>query len=417
MRKIVSSCRRRTWVAAVLLSISAVGCNGGGAVAPVVMAVTPVKNATEVVTYNTVITATFNEPISAITGGASFTVTCAAPCVSPTGTVALDATNTIATFRLKASTGLAAQTLYTATITGATGSGSGLALASPYVCRFTTGAAPPAPTVTAVDPLDNAIGVPINDSIDVTFSEAMAPITGTASFTVSCAAPCVSPTGAVALDTAQTIPTFTLGAGKTLTASTLYTATITGAISLTSGVALASPYVWHFTTGATADTTRPTVLLTEPATTIPGPTPGVAANSAVIAAFSEDMAPATFNASSFTVTCAAPCVSPTGTVTYDTTARTAVFTPATALTVGATYTATITTLATDLARNALAANYLWTFTTVAAGAPSHLTVVSTNPTSGALGVCPGASVNATFAVSKGLRMDPSRVNGTTFTLT
>jgi hypothetical protein len=168
------------------------------------------------------------------------------------------------------------------------------------------------------------------------------------------------------------------------------------------------------------------VLLTDPATTIPGPTPGVPANSAVTAAFSEDMAAATINGTSFTLSCVAPCVSPTGTVTYDTAGKTAVFTPSAALTVGATYTATITTGATDLAGNALAgnqaplpaaSNYVWTFTTVAPGAPSNITVASTNPTNGAPGVCPSASVNATFTVPNGLRMDPSTVNATTFTLT
>src|ERR1700691_4616945 len=178
MRKIVTSCRRRTWVAAVLLSISAVGCNGGGAVAPVVMAGTPVKNATEVVTYNTVITATFNEPMSAITAGASFTVTCAAPCVSPTGTVALDATNTIATFTLTPGTALVPLTLYTATITGATSLAGGIALASPYVWKFTTVSMPVAPTVTAVAPVNNAPGVGINPAVAAEFSEPMAPITG-----------------------------------------------------------------------------------------------------------------------------------------------------------------------------------------------------------------------------------------------
>jgi hypothetical protein len=159
---------------------------------------------------------------------------------------------------------------------------------------------------------------------------------------------------------------------------------------------------------------------------MPGPTPGVPINSAVVAEFSEGMAAATLNATSFTVTCAAPCVSPADTVAYDSAGRTAAFTPTAALTVGATYTATITTSATDLAGNALggnqaslpaASNYVWTFATVAAAAPSHITVASTNPSAGAMDVCPSASVNATFMVPSGLRMDPSTINTATFTLT
>ena len=65
------------------------------------------------------------------------------------------------------------------------------------------------PTVTAVTPANNAVGVPINDSVTAAFSEPMAPITGAASFTVTCAAPCVSPAGTVALDAGATNATFT----------------------------------------------------------------------------------------------------------------------------------------------------------------------------------------------------------------
>jgi hypothetical protein len=146
----------------------------------------------------------------------------------------------------------------------------------------------------------------------------------------------------------------------------------------------------------------------------------------ITATLSEDMAAATLNASTFTLMCAAPCVAPDSTVTYDTATRTAILTPAAALALGATYTATITTGASDLAGNALAgnqaplpaaSNYVWTFTTVSATPPSNVTVASTNPTAGAVGVCPSASINATFTVPNGLRMNPSTVNATTFTLT
>jgi hypothetical protein len=435
MRNTLSHCTRQMWATAVLLGLLAAGCDGRdpilgigalGVLAPIVTAVTPVNGATGVATYNTGITATFNEPMTALVSGTSFTVTCAAPCMNPTGTVALDATNTVATFTLTPSTGLAPLTTYTATIAGATGLVSGVALATPYVWKFKTGAAPPAPTVTAVDPANNAVGVALNDSISATFSEAMAPITGAASFTVTCAPHCVDPTGTIALDATHTVATFTLAAGKVLTAGTLYTATITAATSFTTGVALANPYVWHFMTGIATNTTRPRVLLTEPATTAPGPTLGVPTNSALTAAFSEEMAPATINGGSFIVTCAAPCVSPNGAVTYDSGSNTAVFTPAVPLTAGATYTATITMGATDLAGNALAgnqaplpaaSNYVWTFKTVAAGPPSHVTVASTNPDDGATGVCPNASVNATFMVPNGLRMDPSTITMTTFIVT
>ncbi len=183
----------------------------------------------------------------------------------------------------------------------------------------------------------------------------MAPLTGAASFAVTCAAPCVNPTGTVALDTAGRIATFTLAPETSLAPSTRYTATVTAAASLATGLTLATPFVWHFTTGATADVTRPTVILTVPVTTTPGPTPAVPANTAITATFSEDMTPGTLTAASFTVTCSAPCVSPVGAVvSYDVPSRTALFTPPAVLTVGTTYTATVTAAATDLAGNALA---------------------------------------------------------------
>ncbi len=174
------------------------------------------------------------------------------------------------------------------------------------------------------------------------------------------------------------------------------------------------------------DTTRPRVTLTVPATTVPGPTANAPTNTAITAIFTEDMAPATISAASFTVTCVAPCVSPAGAVSYSVASRTAVFTPAAVLAAGVTYTATVTTAATDLASNALAgnqaplpaaSNYVWTFTTLAPVPPANVAVASTNPLSAATGVCPSATVNATFTAPSGLRMDPLTVNSTTFLLT
>lgn len=285
-----------------------------------------------------------------------------------------------------------------------------------------------APTVTAVAPVNNATGVPINYTlITAAFSEPMAPITGAASFTLTCAAPCVNPTGTVTLDATNRIATFASAAN--LAPATLYTATVTGAQSLATGLALATPYVWTFTTGIAADTTKPQVTLTVPATTIPGPTAGVQTNTAITAVFSEDMAPATINAASFTLTGPGGIAVPAAAipVTYAVGSRTATFTPAAALAASTTYTAMITSAATDLASNPLAGNpalplvannYVWTFTTAAAAVPAApVSVLSTNPATGATGVPPSASVNATFSVPSGLRMDPLTVNGTTFTVT
>jgi hypothetical protein len=146
----------------------------------------------------------------------------------------------------------------------------------------------------------------------------------------------------------------------------------------------------------------------------------VPANTAIIAVFSQDMAPASIDGTSFLVS------NTTGTVTYVAGSRTAVFTPQAALQAGTTYTATITTAATNLAGIALAgnsaalpaaSNYVWKFTAAAPVAPAPLVVLSTNPAANAINVSPSALIKATFTVPSGLRLNPATVNQATFTLT
>lgn len=396
---------------------------------PQVTAVTPANNATAVPLDDPGVTATFNQPMAAISGSASFTVTCADPCPDAVGTVSLDASNTVATFALDAGTELNEDTLYTATVTGAESLGTGLTLAAPFVWSFTTNTRP---RVTAVAPVNNATGVAVNNTvITADFTEPMAPLTGDASFTVTCEAPCTNPAGTVALDATSEVATFTLAAATTLEQDTLYTATVTAGESLATGLTMANPFVWTFRTGVTPDTTRPRVTVTQPETTDPGPTPDVQVNTNIAATFTEDMAPISMTtAGTFTLECDAPCDSPDGAVSYSVGSRTVTFslTPAgTELEPGTTYTATITTAATDLAGNALAGNqaplpaasdYVWTFTTESDVAipPADITVISVTPDDADVGVCPNATINATFDVSSGLQMDPDTINAVTFTV-
>ncbi len=122
-----SSAGCRTWAPALALALCALaascdsqdpifGNSGTAALVPAVIAETPLNGATNVLTSTTVITATLNEAVAPITGAASMTVTCAAPCVNATGTVTLDATHTIATFTLTHGTVLAGFTKYTGTV-------------------------------------------------------------------------------------------------------------------------------------------------------------------------------------------------------------------------------------------------------------------------------------------------------------
>jgi hypothetical protein len=148
MNIIESRPRCRTWLLALTLGVLAAGCgrdgilgsngsNGIATLAPAVTSVTPLSGATGVVT-NTLVTATFNEPMAPISGMASMVLTCAAPCANPTGTVALNAGHTVATFTLTTGTTLATGTEYTVTITGGTSLASGAAMAGPYIWKFTT---------------------------------------------------------------------------------------------------------------------------------------------------------------------------------------------------------------------------------------------------------------------------------------
>ncbi len=332
---------------------------------------------------------------------------------------------------------LSASTTYTATITTAATDLAGNALAgnqgvlpaaSNYVWTFTTAPGPDTtrPMVTLTVPLTTipgpTTGVATNTAISAAFTKAMAPLSiSVASFTLT--GPGTTPVlGTVSY--ASQIATFTPSA--VLLAGTTYTATITTAATDLAGNALAgnqgvlpaaSNYVWTFTTSVVLDTTRPTVTLTVPVTTIPGPTTGVAINTAISAAFSEDMAPLTINAASFTLT--GPGLTPVlGSVTYA--SRIAVFTPSAALVANTTYIATITTVATDLAGNQLSgnqaiqpavSNYVWTFTTAAVVAIPP-TITLTNPADAATGVALNAPVNATFSET----MDPLTLSTATFTV-
>ena len=276
-----------------------------------------------------------------------------------------------------------------------------------------------APRVTATVPVATTpivTGVAINSKVTATFSKDMAPATiSTSTFTLACPAG-TAVAGTVAYVAASRVATFSPTAN--LPANTTCTATITTGAQDTTGVALANAFVWTFTTGATADVTRPRVTLTVPAA---GAT-GVATNTAITATFTEDMDPATITGTSFTLT--GPGATPVaGTVTYAVVAKTATFTLTTTLPASTLLTATITTGATDLALagNALAgnqaalpaaSNFVWTFTTGAASDTTPPTVTLLNPADLATGMCLQKTVNATFSEA----MDPLTITTATFTL-
>jgi hypothetical protein len=213
-----------------------------------------------------------------------------------------------------------------------------------------------APVVSSTNPADSATDIARNRKITATFSEPMDPLTITTT-TVTVTAPGAVPVlGTV--DFVGTTMTFT--PDDNLAANTLFTVTIsTGAEDL-AGNALASNFVLTFTTGATADTTAPTVTSTNP---IDDQT-NVLINKPVSGIFSESMDPLTLPGN-FIVT--GPGTTPVlGALNYDGASKTATFTPTSNLAINTLFTATIVAGnngVKDLAGNTLASDKVWTFTT------------------------------------------------------
>ncbi len=258
------------------------------------------------------------------------------------------------------------------------------------------------PTVVSTAPPNAATGACPNTVVTVTFSTAMNAATiDSATFMLT--GPGTAPVaGVVSYDAPSQTATFTPSASLAL--NTLYTATVTTGAVDEYGIALASNFVWSFTTAS-----QPCVAPTVVSETPPTAAAGVCPNTVVTATFSEAMNPATINGTTFTLT--GPGVTPVaGVVSYA--ASTATFTPSSPLALSVLYTATITTGAQNPSGNGLASNFVWSFTSSSAPCAAP-TVISVAPPVGGAGICPNTLVTATFSEA----MKASTISGTTFTLT
>src|ERR1700736_4578623 len=209
------------------------------------------------------------------------------------------------------------------------------------------------PTVTSVAPINGAAAACPNSIVTAVFSKAMNPasIDG-ASFTVTGSGAAVP--GLVTYDATSDTAIFT--PANPLALGTLYTATMTTGAHDMFGNSLAANFVWTFTTAAVACLPpAPPVSVSPPNASV-----GICQNTVISATFPQAMDPATITAATFTVS---PGV--TGTVTHDSSNEIFTFSPSSNLVLSKTYTVTITTGAKDPSGNALASNYVWTFTTAA----------------------------------------------------
>ncbi|RKH45824.1 ice-binding family protein [Corallococcus sicarius] len=164
------------------------------------------------------------------------------------GTVALSADGTSATF--SPSSALAANTVFTATITSSAKSTAGASFAAARSWSFTTGVAADSspPRVGETTPSADATDMAINRKVTVTFTKAMDPLSITsATFTVRQGTTQVS--GRVTYGPGTTA-TFT--PDSALASNTLFTASVGSGIKDLNGNALMEPFTWSFQTGATA---------------------------------------------------------------------------------------------------------------------------------------------------------------------
>jgi Ice-binding-like/Bacterial Ig-like domain len=371
--------------------------------APTVVSTVPAAGAIAVAA-NTLVSATFSEAMDATTiNGTTFTLT--GPGIAPVVGVVTYA-GTTATFT--PTNPLAANTLFTATITSGATDPTGNALTANFVWTFSTTSRP---SVTSTNPAAAATDVPTNQKITATFTEPMsaATITASGTLTVATTSGAAPVSGTVTYDAASKTAIFTPTAD--LTASTEFTATITTAAQDPSGGALASNYVWNFTTGTVANATAPTVFSTDPAsaaTLVP-------LNQKIAVTFSKAMNPATISAPG-AVTVAIGAVPVLGAVSYDTASDTAIFTPAAPLTAGTVYTATVSPAVTDLDGDALIAGAVpnpWSFTTGTALDTTAPTVTLTYPVNVATAVPIDATISATFSAE----MNPTTITTATFLVT
>ena len=326
--------------------------------APTVIATSPADGAINA-SINGVITVTFSEAMDASTiNGTNITLRVTSSGASVGGAVLYNATTHVATFT--PSGALASGVNYTITVSSSVKDVAGNQMAATFQSTFTTGDTTP-PIVTSTIPVNGVGNVATNVVISATFNKAMnASTINTTTFTLKTSSGGTPVTGIVAYNSATNTATFT--PSSALAQGTNYTATITTGARDTFGNALAANAAWAFTT---VDTTPPTVASVSP----PDHALDVAVNTPINVTFSEAMDPTTINGTTITLKNSNTSAPVTGTVSYNSATHVATFTPTSALANGTGYTVTVTAGTTgvkDISGNALASQFISTFTTVAA---------------------------------------------------
>ncbi len=339
---------------AILFAVYLSGCGGSGGDAspnipaqqtdtskPAVNSTTPAHNSVDVGT-NSAITVTFNKPVYAAAINTQTFILLKNGTVPVAGSV----TCVGATAHFSPAGNLSAGSTYSAIVTTGVKDLSGNALAASYTWQFTTGNSPDstAPSAFATFPASNAVGVPVNSAITVTFDEAIDPATINAQTFVLLKDGAIPVAGSVTNvgTTAQFRP------ASTLSARVFYSATITAGAKDLAGNSIAA-FTWGFTTSDAAeqDTVGPHVLSVSP----PDGATDVPVDSPIVISFDEPIMPFEFG-----LIDGRPVA-----VTFNDTYTTVTMKPADSMNSGITFTSAIRIK--DMAGNLMPTIFLWQFST------------------------------------------------------
>ena len=152
--------------------------------------------------------------------------------------------------------------------------------------------------------------------------------------------------------------------------------------------------------------TTPTVTSVTPMDT----STAVQIGTSVSATFSEAMDTSTINDESFVLSAETQAVA--GSVIVDAASNTATFTPTVALSASTTYKVTVTSAATSVAGQALADDFVWSFTTDIVADTTAPTITSNLPLNEAVDV----ALNSSISVNASEALAVSTINTTSFTV-
>jgi uncharacterized repeat protein (TIGR02543 family) len=247
------------------------------------------------------------------------------------------------------------------------------------------------PIVVSTIPANGAVGVPLNQVISATFNETMNAATITSSsFTITDFTK--SAELKVAVVVTGTISysgmTATFTPSSPLTPSTTYTGRVTTAVRDTRGNALQTDYVWTFATDL------PPTVASDPANNATG----VLLNKVIVATFSVPMDSLTLKTPATNFTMKQGTTTVPGKFTYA--SKTASFTPTTNLAPFTVYTGTISSGVKNTLGTSMAADYVWSFTTIPQLTLSAMPVLG-GTTTGAGVFAQGSSVTVVATANTG----------------